>query len=125
MLGKNAILPRTTTEFTKLLLDQKGFADPGLLVLIGDASYSVLVHLLAVSVHASFPPSVALVQLRSVRCGQLSRVAGSRFRLLALRELIVPVSWQSAPANQRPDSSSDPVHSVKARGYVVFLRTGR
>jgi hypothetical protein len=32
--------------------------------LVGVASYPILVHRLAVSLHASFPSSVALVQLR-------------------------------------------------------------
>ena len=62
--GKNAILRRTTTGSTPLLLDHKGFAVQCLLALIGDASYPVLVHWLAVSLHASFPRSVALAQLR-------------------------------------------------------------
>lgn len=62
--GKNAILPRTAAGSTPPLLDHKGFAEKSLLALIGDASYSVLVHWLAVSLHASFPRSVALAQLR-------------------------------------------------------------
>ncbi len=62
--GKNAILRRTTAGFTPPLLDHKGFAESGLLALIGIASYPVFVHRLAVSLHASSPRSVALAQLR-------------------------------------------------------------
>ena len=47
-----------------LILDHKSFAVYGPLALIGIALYPVLVHRLAVSIHASSPHSVALMQLR-------------------------------------------------------------
>ncbi len=62
--GKNAILPRTTARFTSPLLVHKSFAESGLLALIGAALYRVLVHRLTVSLHASSPHSVTLMQLR-------------------------------------------------------------
>ena len=45
-------------------LDHKSFAECCPLALLDNASYPVLVHRLAVSLHASFPHSVALMQLR-------------------------------------------------------------
>ncbi len=62
--GKNALLPCTTAGFTPLRLDHKSFADNCPLALLGSASYPILVHRLAVSLHASSPRSVALPQLR-------------------------------------------------------------
>ena len=47
-----------------LNFDHNGFAVPCPLALLGNAFYPVLVHRLAVSLHASFPHSVALIQLR-------------------------------------------------------------
>ncbi|MDQ0622180.1 hypothetical protein [Paraburkholderia graminis] len=47
-----------------LILDHESFALLCTLALIGTASYPVLVHRLAVSLHASSPRSVALTQLR-------------------------------------------------------------
>ena len=62
--GKNAILRRTTTGSTPLLLDHEGFAVYRLLALIGSAFYPVLVHWLAAALHASSPRPVTLTQLR-------------------------------------------------------------
>jgi len=62
--GKNALLHCTTAGFTPPILDHKSFAVSCPLALIGTASYPVLVHRLAVSLHASSPRSVALPQLR-------------------------------------------------------------
>ena len=62
--GKNALLHCTTAEFTPLCLDHESFADHCPLALLGSAFYPVLVHRLAVSLHASSPRSVALTQLR-------------------------------------------------------------
>jgi hypothetical protein len=62
--GKNAILPRTTAGFTLPPFDHKSFAVLCPLALVGIALYPVLVHRLAVSLHASSPHSVALMQLR-------------------------------------------------------------
>ena len=62
--GKNALLPCTTDEFTSPILDHKSFADACPLALIDAASYPILVHRLAGSLHASSPRSVALPQLR-------------------------------------------------------------
>src|SRR5690606_26586150 len=62
--GKNALLPCTTAGSTPPCLDHKGFAVSCPLALLGSAFYPVLVHRLAVSLHASFPHSVALMQLR-------------------------------------------------------------
>ncbi|WP_219996617.1 hypothetical protein, partial [Pseudomonas fluorescens] len=47
-----------------LTLDHKSFAVLCPLALVGFALYPVLVHRLAVSIHASSPHSVALMQLR-------------------------------------------------------------
>ena len=62
--GKNALLHCTTAGFTPLRLDHESFADHCPLALLGSALYPVLVHRLAVSLHASSPRSVALTQLR-------------------------------------------------------------
>ena len=62
--GKNALLHCTTAGFTPLRLDHKSFAEFGPLALLGNAFYPVLVHRLAVSLHASSPHSVTLMQLR-------------------------------------------------------------
>ncbi len=62
--GKNALLHCTTAGSTPLRLDHKGFAVLCPLALLGSALYPILVHRLAVSIHASSPHSVALVQLR-------------------------------------------------------------
>ena len=62
--GKNAPLPCTTAGFTPHRLDHKSFAVSCPLALLSTAFYPVLVHRLAVSLHASSPRSVALPQLR-------------------------------------------------------------
>ena len=62
--GKNALLHCTTAGFTPLRLDHESFAESCPLALLGSAFYPVLVHRLAVSLHASSPHSVALMQLR-------------------------------------------------------------
>ena len=51
-------------DLRRLSLDHKSFAQRCPLALLGTASYRVLVHRLAVSLHASFPHSVTLMQLR-------------------------------------------------------------
>ena len=62
--GKNALLRCTTAGFTPPRLDHKSFAVHGPLALLGSAFYPVLVHRLTASIHASFPHSVTLMQLR-------------------------------------------------------------
>jgi len=62
--GKNALLHCTTAGSTPLPLDHESFAVVGPLALVGNAFYPVLVHRPAASLHASFPHSVALMQLR-------------------------------------------------------------
>lgn len=62
--GKNAFLHCTTAGFTPPRIDHKSFVDACPLAQLGTASYPVLVHRLAVSLHASSPRSVALTQLR-------------------------------------------------------------
>ncbi len=47
-----------------LRLDHQSFAVIGPLALLGSAFYPVLVHRFAVSLYASFPHSVTLMQLR-------------------------------------------------------------
>ena len=61
--GKNAILPRTAVASTSPRLDHKSFAIIGLLALLGAASYALRVPRLAVSLRASSPHSVTLMQL--------------------------------------------------------------
>src|ERR1035437_688592 len=56
--------PAQPPDLRRLILDHKSFAVSGPLALIGSAFYPVLVHRLAVSIHASFPRSVTLPQLR-------------------------------------------------------------
>jgi len=51
-------------DLRRLILDHESFAVYGPLTLIGIAFYPVLVHRLTVSLHASFPRSVTLTQLR-------------------------------------------------------------
>ena len=51
-------------DLRSLILDHKSFAIFCSLALIGFALYPILVHRLAVSIHASSPHSVTLVQLR-------------------------------------------------------------
>src|SRR5882762_9064779 len=62
--GKNALLPCTTAGFTPPPFGHKSFAVHCPLALVGTASYPVLVHRPAVSIHASSPRSVTLPQLR-------------------------------------------------------------
>ncbi len=62
--GKNALLHCTTAGFTSLRLDHESFAESCPLALLSIAFYPVLVHRLAVSLHASSPHSVTLMQLR-------------------------------------------------------------
>ena len=62
--GKNALLPCTTAGSTPPRLDHESFSVIGPLALLGSAFYPVRVPRLAVSLHASSPHSVALVQLR-------------------------------------------------------------
>jgi hypothetical protein len=62
--GKNALLPRTPPGSTPPRLDHESFAVIGPLALLGSAFYPVLVHRLAVSLNASSPHSVTLMQLR-------------------------------------------------------------
>ena len=56
--------PAQPPDLRRLSLDHKSFAVRCPLALLGSASYPVLVHRLAVSLHASSPRSVALTQLR-------------------------------------------------------------
>jgi hypothetical protein len=62
--GKNALLHCTTAGFTTPPLGHKSFAVACPLALVGTAFYPILVHRPAVSIHASSPHSVALMQLR-------------------------------------------------------------
>ena len=62
--GKNALLRCTTAGFTPPPLGHESFAVACPLALVGTASYPVLVHRPAASLHASSPRSVALPQLR-------------------------------------------------------------
>ena len=56
--------PAQPPDLRRLRLDHESFAVCRPLALLGNASYPVLVHRLAVSLHASSPRSVALTQLR-------------------------------------------------------------
>gem|GEM_PF-3314442 len=56
--------PAQPPDLHRLILDHKSFAVSCPLALIGTAFYPVLVHRLAVSLHASSPRSVTLSQLR-------------------------------------------------------------
>ena len=56
--------PAQPPNLHRLSLDHESFAVTRPLALLGAASYPVLVHRLAVSLHASFPHSVTLMQLR-------------------------------------------------------------
>jgi hypothetical protein len=60
----DALLPCTTAGFTPPPLGHKSFAVCCPLALVGTASYPVLIHRPAVSIHASSPWSVTLPQLR-------------------------------------------------------------
>src|SRR5699024_3409145 len=62
--GKNALLRCTTAGSTPPRLDHNSFAVYGPLAVLGNALYPILVHRLAVSMHASSPRSVTLPQLR-------------------------------------------------------------
>jgi hypothetical protein len=62
--GKNALLHCTAAGSTPPNLDHESFAAIGLLAPIGTAFYPVLVHRPTVSIRASSPHSVALMQLR-------------------------------------------------------------
>jgi hypothetical protein len=62
--GKNALFHDTTAGFTPPRLDHESFAELRPLALLGNAFYPVLVHRLAVSLHASSPHSVTLMPLR-------------------------------------------------------------
>ena len=67
--GKNALLHCTTAGFTPPPLGHESFAVSCPLALVGTAFYPVLVHRPAVSLHASSPHSVALIQLRFASIG--------------------------------------------------------
>ena len=56
--------PAQPPDLRRLSLDHKSFANACPLALLGTAFYPVLVHRLAVSLHASSPQSVTLLQLR-------------------------------------------------------------
>src|SRR5476651_1270081 len=56
--------PAQPPDLHRLIFDHKSFAVSCPLALIGSASYPILVHRLAVSIHASSPRSVTLPQLR-------------------------------------------------------------
>ncbi len=56
--------PAQPPDLRHLSLDHESFAERCPLALLGSALYPVLVHRLAVSLHASSPHSVALMQLR-------------------------------------------------------------
>ena len=56
--------PAQQPDLRRLILDHKSFAVHCPLALIGAAFYPILVHRLAVSIHASSPRSVTLPQLR-------------------------------------------------------------
>ena len=56
--------PAQPPDLRRLTLDHKSFAVTRLLALVGFALYPILVHRLAVSLHASSPRSVTLTQLR-------------------------------------------------------------
>ena len=62
--GKSAILPRTIAASTLSALDHCSFAELRLLAAADLASYTVRVPRHAVSLHASSPHSVTLMQLR-------------------------------------------------------------
>jgi hypothetical protein len=62
--GKNAFLHCTTAGYTSQSFGYKSFAVFCLLALLGHASYPIFVHRLAVSLHASSPQSVTVLQLR-------------------------------------------------------------
>jgi hypothetical protein len=62
--GKNALLHCTTVGSTPPNLGHKSFAVTCPLALFGNAFYPLLVHRPAVSIHASSPQSVTLMQLR-------------------------------------------------------------
>ena len=62
--GKNALLHCTTAGFTPLRFDHESFAEFRPFALLGNAFYPVLVHRLAVSLHAFSPQSATLMQLR-------------------------------------------------------------
>ena len=61
---KDALLRRTTTELRRLSLGPESLAASCALVLLATASYPILVHRHAVSLHAPPPQSVTLLQFR-------------------------------------------------------------
>src|SRR6266542_7067884 len=96
--GKNAILPRTTAESTPSLLGRKGLAVFGLLALLDVALYPVLVHRLAVSLHASFPRSVTLTQLHFASLTVASSREDLHLQDRAHAGRTKRKSWRSRPA---------------------------
>jgi len=121
--------PAQPPNLRRLILDHKSFAVACPLALIGNASYPVLVHRLAVSIHTSFPQSVALPQLRftsfavvSLRedfhlqdCAHAGRTnkKGSRDKLLSLFHRYK--FW-----SEYKDSNLGPP-GPKPRGKILFL----
>ena len=72
--------PAQPPDLRRLILDHKSFAVSCPLALIGAAFYPVLVHRLAVSLHASSPRSVTFPQLRFTSFAVVSLREGLHLR---------------------------------------------
>ena len=104
--------PAQPPDLRSLILDPKSFAIFCSLALIGFALYPVLVHRLAVSIHASYPHSVALVQLRF-----------TSFAVVSLRRDFHPQDCAHAGRTKEGahlcPSSSCEIRILKFRRYIL------
>ncbi|CAM5206427.1 hypothetical protein ALON55S_06291 [Alishewanella longhuensis] len=107
--GKNAFLHCTTAGFTLQSFGYKSFAELCLLALLSHASYPILVHRLAVSLHASSPQSVTVLQLRFT-----SFAVASLWEDLHLQECAHAGRTQKSPGD----------HPGLAKSYTVIANTG-
>ena len=99
-------------DLRRLTLDHKSFAEPCPLALVGTALYPVLVHRPAASLHASFPRSVALPQLRF-----------ASLAVVSLREDFHLQECAHAGRTRKPAFSRTPVSSGTMNLYWIRTRS--
>jgi hypothetical protein len=104
--------PAQPPDLRSLILDHKSFAIYGSLALIGFALYPVLVHRLTVSIHASSPHSVALMQLRftSLAVVSLRRDFHPQDCAHAGRTIKKARAWAGQKKHQRSDELEIHLH---------------
>jgi len=114
--GKNALLHRTTAEFTPLRLGHESFAASCPLTLLGSAFYSVLVHRLAVYAPRFLPTlgHPCAVALRFIRCGQLMGGLAPPGVRPCWAHMKNPAQWRGRSIHQDPGLSRQPLQRTCA-----------